>query len=306
MSSAIKKPRIFLTTVAPNHRGVKATLSSRKDGANVLAISNSCYDPIMFEEPEESTPERPIKPADRAREKADEFRMHAELAAVFEGIRKFDSGIHANLNSDIARQAQKTMGKLEKNKEGETPLIKADAFGDAAALLDMPTTSNLSTNDYHVYRRPGEVMILRWLAGDQVDSFYTRLQAHFDAALNQYRQEERQTHEWKQDPQTLAYLDTLDKIELKMEERYLRPIIRQHKVYVLSTQTADEMDISHLVDFIMGVPVAEVVGEASAPPDDPTEQDRAWFFKLFSLRGIKNEQEQMCFFTYLQKSDDSF
>jgi hypothetical protein len=66
------------------------------------------------------------------------------------------------------------------------------------------------------------------------------------------------------------------------------------------------MDISHLVDFIMGVPAAEVVGEASAPPDDPTEQDRAWFFKLFSLRGIKNEQEQMCFFTYLQKSDESF
>jgi hypothetical protein len=55
----------------------------------------------------------------------------------------------------------------------------------------------------------------------------------------------------------------------------------------------------------MGVPAGEVVGEASAPPDDPTESDRAWFFKLFSLRGIKEGIERMCFFTYLQKSDDA-
>ncbi len=76
-------------------------------------------------------------------------------------------------------------------------------------------------------------------------------------------------------------------------------------MFVLSTQTADEMDINHLCDFIMGVPAAEIVGPASAPPDAPTEQDRAWFFKLFSLRGMKEGVEQMFFFTYLQKSDDS-
>ena len=147
------------------------------------------------------------------------------------------------------------------------------------------------------------MMICRWLQGQQVDAFYTRLQAHFDAALNGYRQEERQANEWKQDPQTLAYLDALDAVEMKMEERYLRPIIRQHNLFVLSTQTADEMDITHLVDFIMGIPAAEIVGEVSAPPDDPTEMDRAWFFKLFVLRGMKDQEERMFFFTFLQKSD---
>ncbi|MDB5303952.1 MAG: hypothetical protein JWM97_1501, partial [Phycisphaerales bacterium] len=40
--------------------------------------------------------------------------------------------------------------------------------------------------------------------------------------------------------------------------------------------------------------------------DEPTEQDLAWFFKLFSLRGTVDGTERMCFFTYLQKSDDSF
>ena len=45
----------------------------------------------------------------------------------------------------------------------------------------------------------------------------------------------------------------------------------------------------------------------SAPPEDqPTESDRAWFFKLFSLRCVVEGEERMCFFTYLQKSDDSF
>jgi hypothetical protein len=53
----------------------------------------------------------------------------------------------------------------------------------------------------------------------------------------------------------------------------------------------------------MNVPASEIVGAASAPPDDPSERDRAWFFKLFSLRGIKEGIEQMFFFTYLQKTD---
>ena len=55
----------------------------------------------------------------------------------------------------------------------------------------------------------------------------------------------------------------------------------------------------------MSVPAEEIVGPASAPPDAPTEKDRAWFFKLFSLRGVIEGVEKMCFFTYLQKSDDS-
>jgi len=77
-------------------------------------------------------------------------------------------------------------------------------------------------------------------------------------------------------------------------------------VFVLSTLTADEMDISHLAETVMGAQVTDVVGAASALPDDPTESDRAWFFKLFSLRGIVEGVERMCFFTYMQKAEESW
>ena len=50
----------------------------------------------------------------------------------------------------------------------------------------------------------------------------------------------------------------------------------------------------------------QVVGSASAPPDVPTERDFAWFFKLFSLRGMVAGTERMCFFAYLQKTEDTF
>jgi hypothetical protein len=177
---------------------------------------------------------------------------------------------------------------------------------DAAGILNFWKTADLSTNDYHIYPRPGEVMIVRWLAGEQVETFYERIQAHFDAALAAFRDEERQSHEWKQDPQTLAYLKAMDAIEVKMAERYLRDLIRKQNLFVFSTQTADEINIAYLCDYVMGVPAAEVVGRASAPPDQPTEHDLAWFFKLFSLRGMTEGIEQMCFFTYLQKSEDTF
>ena len=58
---------------------------------------------------------------------------------------------------------------------------------------------------------------------------------------------------------------------------------------------------------LAGVAHAEVVGVKSAPPsDEPTERDLACFFKLFSLSGAKDGVEQMCFFTFLQKTDDTF
>jgi hypothetical protein len=190
----------------------------------------------MFDEPEESPSEKSINPEDRAKEKFDEFRMHAEFAAVFEATRKFEAEILPTLDADLAREMQKRIARLEKSRLPESPLIVEASTSDAAELLDLSTTKSLSTNDYHIYRRPGEVMIARWLAGEQVESFYQRMQAHFEAALNAFRQEQRQTHEWKQDPQTLKYLDALDKIDVKMSDRYLREIIRQHKIYVLSTQ----------------------------------------------------------------------
>jgi hypothetical protein len=260
----------------------------------------------MFEEPDEPSAERPFDPAVRAKEKYDEFRMHAELAAVFEGCRKFEAQILPALDPEIAREVQKSVARLEKAKSPDSPILPDPVAPDAARLLALHSARNLSTNDYHIYRRPGEAMILRWLAGDEIETFYGRMQAHFDAALNQFREEERQSHGWKQDPKTLAYLAALDVIEIKLADLYLREVIRKLNAFVLSTQSADDMDIVHLCDYLMGLDPAAVVGPASAPPEAPTEQDRAWFFKLFSLRGIVQGTEQMCFFTYMQKTDDSF
>jgi hypothetical protein len=262
----------------------------------------------MFDEPEEgSAAERASDPQKRAQEKADEFRMVAELAAVFEGTRKFDAVIYPGLDADVARDLQKSIAKLEKARVESTPVIGApDAQADAARLLDLYRTADLSTNNYHVYRRPGEVMIARWLAGEEVDLYYQRLQAHFDAALAGHKEDHRQATEWKQDAASKAYLAALDKIELKLAERYLREPVRKHKLFVLSTQAADELNISFLADYIMQVSAAEIVGDASAPGEDATEQDRAWFFKLFALRGIKDGEERMCFFAYLQKTDEGW
>jgi len=263
----------------------------------------------MFEEPDdgdEGSSERAVNPADRAKDKSDEFRMHAELAAVFEGPRKFDARLLPGLDAEVARDVQRTMGKLEKAKTPDSPVLPDTVAPDAAGLMNLPNTRDLTTNDYHVYRRPGEVMIVRWLAGEQVETFYGRIQAHFDAALEGFRDDERQAKEWKQDPKTLAYLKALDALDVSMADRYLRELIRARDIFVLSTQAADEINIAYLSDHVMGVSAAELVGTASSPPEDaPTEQDLAWFFKLFSLRGRTEGVERMCFFAYLQKSDDS-
>jgi hypothetical protein len=258
----------------------------------------------MFDEPNESPAERPVNPADQAREKADEFRMHAELAAVFEGCRKFGAEIIPGLDPELARDMQRTFARLEKSKMLDTPVLSEKSEADAARLLTLPTARGLSTNDYHIHRRPGEAMIVRWLAGEEVETYYQRLQAHFDAALAGCREDERQAHEWKSDAKIAAYLAALDAVEVKMAERYLREVIRTHKVFVLSTQSADEMNIAYLADYIMEVPAADIVGLKSAPPAEPSEGDLAWFFKLFSLRGVCDGVERMCYFAFLQKSDD--
>src|SRR4051812_47682534 len=182
----------------------------------------------MFDEPTETPEEKAGDPAARAREKADEFRMHAELAAVFEGPRKFDAEIIPGLNPEIARSIQKTIGRLEKAKSADSPVLPPEVADEAAGLLGLFETRELSTNDYHIHRRPGEVMIVRWLQGDQVETFYERIQAHFDAALEGFREEEKQQQEWKRDPATLKYLEALDALEVKMPERYLRELIQKH------------------------------------------------------------------------------
>jgi len=258
----------------------------------------------MFDEPSEDPAERLLDPAARAKEKADGFRLHAELAAVFEACRKFDAKLLPRLDADIARDIQKTMGRLDKARTPGNPTIAEPSIAEAARVLNLAPANGLSTNDYHIHRRPGEVMIVRWLDGGQVETFYGRLQAHFDAALNGFKEDERQAHEWKKDASTLAYLAALDAVTVNMAERYCRDLIRAHNLFLLSTQSADEINIVYLCDYVMGVSPADLVGSQSAPPPDPSEQDLAWFFKLFALRGMKDGVERMCFFTYLQKADD--
>jgi hypothetical protein len=258
----------------------------------------------MFDEPNEEPKERSFSPADRARDKSDEFRMHAELAAVFEGCRKFDAQLLPGLDAKFIREIQRGMATLDKSKIPDTPVIADESSKLAAKILGDFKTEKLSTNDYHIHRRPGEVMIARWLVGDQVATYYERIQAHFDAAMNGFRTETRQNEEWKQDPATLAYLDALDAVKVNMSEKYARQIIKNHRIFILSTQSADEMNIEYLCQYIMGITIPQLVGSASAPPDEPSEQDLAWFFKLFSLRGMVEGIEHMCFFAFLQKSDD--
>ena len=259
----------------------------------------------MFDEPEESPQQRNFDPAQQAKDKTDEFRVHAEVCAVFEGPRKFDAEIR-NLNADLARDIQKRMARLEKAKKPDIPIVPPENAADAAALLDLCKTENLSTNDYHVYRRPGELMMVRWLEADQIETFYQRLQAHFDVAFDDFKNEQREAHGWKQDEKMTKFLESLDKVEIKMTDRYLRDAIRKHNIFVLSTLTADQMDILHISETVMGIEPAVLVGSASAPGDDPTEEDRAWFFKLFSLRGMIEGRERMCFFAYLQKGEESW
>jgi len=247
-----------------------------------------------------------MDPKQRAMEKAAELRMHAEIAAVFEGPRKFGAEIRFELHYPLARELQKRMAMLEKQKSPESPVLPPQSAGEALDLLSFANARDLATNDYYVCRRPGELMILRWLAGEEVEAFYERMQAHFDAGLEGFREDERQSQSWRQDPKTVAFLRAMDDMKVSTAERYLREPIRKHKLFVLSTVTADEMDILHLTEYVMGVAAGGLVGEAAAPPDEPTERDRAWFFKLFSLRGVVEEQERMCFFTYLQRAEETF
>lgn len=260
----------------------------------------------MFDEPDEAPNERIIDPAAHAREKSDEFRMHAELAAVFEGPRKSGSEVHFDLEYEMARDLQKRFAGLARSKIADIPVLPALSVGDAASLLSVPATAALHVNDYYVYRRPGEVMIVRWIEGDQVESFYERFQAHFDAALDNYRQEQRQAHAWKQDARTQAYLAALDGIDTRMAQIFLRDMIREFKVFVLSTLTADELNLQYLAEDLMGLAMTDLATPALTPAFEPTQRDLAWFFKLFSLRGVEGPVERACFFAFLQKAEDTF
>src|SRR3954465_4517405 len=126
----------------------------------------------MYDEPDETESETARDPAARAKEKADEFRMHAELAAVFEGPRKFGAELLPGLDAEVARDVQRAVAKLEKAKTPDSPVLPPEVVAEAARVLDLPSTTGLATGDYHIHRRPGEVMIVRWLAGEEVETFY--------------------------------------------------------------------------------------------------------------------------------------
>lgn len=244
---------------------------------------------------------------DRAKEKAESLRQHAELAAIFEGPRKFDAELH-DLAASLARDVQQRLAKLAKAKQAGShqlgAILPPELFDEAAHLLDLHETEDLPTGDYHVYRRPGEVMILRWLASDvEVASFYERMQAHFDAGLEGAIEDE-EGNAWKNDERTNAYRAALEKLKLDTAERYLREPMRKHDLFVLNTLSADAINILFLTDTLMGIGPATVVGDAFSPPDDPSESDLSWFFKLFSLRGSVDKAEKMLFFAFLQKTDD--
>ncbi len=228
-------------------------------------------------------------PEVRARELVEQIRIHGELAAVFEGPRKFDAAI-VGLDADLAREVQTTIGKLEKLKKADTgPILPPDGADTARGLLDLPSTRpRLTTGDYHILRRPNEAMLVRWLAGDEVEAFYDRYRAHVTVALDQRLEDERQELAWRSDENDQKYLEALDAIEPDPAQWYLRDTIQKHGLFLLSTLAVDEMDILHLCDTLMGLPAADVMGEISTPdPDDdnPPDSERAWYFKLFSLRG---------------------
>ena len=263
----------------------------------------------MFEDPEDSKDDTAANPDTRLGEKIAELRIHAELCAVFEGIQKFDANLDTSLDGELTRSIQKAILKLTSSKMKDSPVLdpqKDGVYDLAWDLLNKSDELDISTSDYHVYRRPGEVIVLRWLKGDQVEQFYTRLQAHLNVAIEQSREDERQALGWKQDAKTKKYLDLLDEAKVDQADRYLRPLIKSHGICVLSQTTADELNIGYLCDYIMGIPAAKLVGPASAPKDDTDEQELAWFFRLFALRGLVNDVELMLFFTYLQKAQDSF
>jgi hypothetical protein len=259
----------------------------------------------MFDDPDESRAETANDAAQRATEKLAELRMYAELAAIYEGPRKFGADIRPDLPGDPARFLQKSLAKLARSKVEHTCLIAEAETPLADDVLTHYRSIGLSTGDYHCYTRPGEVMMLRWLAGDEVDTFYDRFQAHFEAGLAQAREEEKHNHAWKNDQKLNDYLEALQKTTTTMVDYYARPAIRSAPLRVLSTLTAEEMNIEFLTGQIMNRSPVDVVGTAFAPPAEASESDLAWFYRLFSLRGVVDDIETMCFFTYLQKVDDS-
>lgn len=259
----------------------------------------------MFDDDAQPPNETSSDPVQRANEQAEMLRLNAELAAVFEGTRKFDAQMIA-LDVGMMRKIQLDMARLAKSRLSEMPVIHPSHRPHVDALLTYCDTQSLTTNDYYYHRRPGEVMLARWLAGEEVQIFYDRMQAHFEAGWSAFLEDERSANEWKQDESTSRYVAALESIKEDMSKRYARQAVTNLYLAFLSTQTADEINLLMISDQIMGIGAESLVGTKSAPSDDTNETELAWFFKLFSLRAMVNGVERMCFFAFLQKSGDDF
>jgi hypothetical protein len=269
----------------------------------------------MYEDDDKSDDreETSADPAARAAEKVQELKMHAEFAGIYEGFRKFGCALLTGLDFELVRTLQKGMLRFEKAKVGETPVLEPELWTEATDVLSAASRNSLSLGDYHIHRRPGEVMMVRWLRQDagsdgaDADTFYKRLQAHFDAGLEGTLEDERQALGWKGDKATKAYLEKLEGEKVDMAGRYIRDALREHGLFALNTTAADEMNIQYLAEHLMGLEIAELVGKKSAPEDPTDEGQLAWFFKLYALRGMVEGKEHLCFFTYLQKTaEDDF
>lgn len=268
----------------------------------------------MFEDDADDAPARRTDPEQAAKDKLEELRMYAELAAVFEGPRKFDQAFRRDLPLDLAQRLQRGLLTLERARPGQSQLIPAEHISLARELLAAHDTAGLTCGDYHAAVRPGQVLIARWIQGGDFDTFHERLSDHFDAMLAGHIEDEESARRWLGDSTLPKYLQSLKKHKPNLPERYLWAFIRSGGVPAcLSTHTADELNIAFLAETVMGLTVGEIVGQqaALAVSDDddaawPDESDLAWYFKLFLLRGTVEQVPTACFFAFLQKTGDDW
>lgn len=266
----------------------------------------------MFEDDADDDHARRTDPEQAAKDKLEELRMYAELAAVFEGPRKFDHAFRRDLPLDLAQRLQRGLLTLERDRPDQRQILPDEHIPLARQLLSANDAARLTYGDYHASVRPGQVLIARWIHGGDFVTFHDRLSAHFDAMLAGHIEDEESARRWTGDPTLPKYLQSLEKHKFNIAERYLLPFIQGGALPAcLSTHTADELNIAFLAETVMGLSVAEVVGQQadSARFDDdawPDESDLAWYFKLFLLRGRVEQLPTACFFAFLQKTRDEW
>ncbi len=119
----------------------------------------------------------------------------------------------------LARDMQRAMGRLEKSKSPDSPVLPGPRrrCGRPAEPSQSPRPVHQRLPHPSPARRSDD----RPLAGqgDQVETFYERLQAHFDAALEGFRKTNGRPTNGSKTRKTLAYLAALDAIEVRMADR---------------------------------------------------------------------------------------